>query len=126
MGALSLRNCPVRFGFHRMDKVRKFNRILDKENRRVIAHQVENTLFGIEFGGEAADITHGIGRARAALNGGEADKNRGDFFRRGQKIGFGNFFQAFVRLEIAVRGGTASMNDTLGNAFMVKVGNFLT
>ena len=32
-------------------------RILNEENRGVIPDEVENALFGIEFGGEAADIT---------------------------------------------------------------------
>ena len=46
-------------------------RILDKEDWRVIANEVKNTLFSIELGGKATDITYGIGRASAALNGRE-------------------------------------------------------
>ncbi|STI46854.1 Uncharacterised protein [Escherichia coli] len=49
-------------------------RILDKEDWRVIANKVKNTLFGIEFGGKATDITHGIGRASTTLNGREPYK----------------------------------------------------
>lgn len=69
MRTLSLRYGPVGLRFYRMDKVRKFMRILNEEHRGVIADEIENTLFGIKFGGEAADITHGICRTRAALYG---------------------------------------------------------
>ena len=54
-------------------------RILNKEDRRVIANKVKNTLFSIELGGKATDITHGISRASTTLNGGESDKDRGNF-----------------------------------------------
>lgn len=49
-------------------------RILDKEDWRVIANEVKNTLFGIELGGKATDITHGISRASTTLNGRETYK----------------------------------------------------
>lgn len=49
-------------------------RVLYEENRGVIPDEVENALFGIEFGGEAADITHRVGRTRAALYGRETHK----------------------------------------------------
>ena len=54
-----------------MNKIGEFMRILDKEDWRVIANEVKNTLFSIELGGKATDITYGIGRASAALNGRE-------------------------------------------------------
>ncbi len=67
MGAGTLRDCPVRLGFDRVNKVREFMGVLNKEHRRVVAHQIENPLFGIKLGGETADISHRIPRARSAL-----------------------------------------------------------
>ena len=81
VGTLPLWNCPVRFWFYRMNKIGEFMRILDKEDWRVIANEVKNTLFSIELGGKTTDITHGIGRASATLNGREPNKYWGDFVR---------------------------------------------
>ena len=67
MGALSLGNGPVWLGFNSMDEVGKLMRVLNKEDRRVVAHQVKDTFVGIKFGGEPADITHRIGGACTAL-----------------------------------------------------------
>lgn len=71
----------MRFWFYRMNKIGEFMRILDKEDWRVIANDVKNTLFGIELGGKATDITHGISRASTTLNGRETYKYWGDFVR---------------------------------------------
>ena len=58
--ALTLRDSPVWLRFHRMDKVGEFVRILQEEDRCVVADQIEDTLFGVELGGETANIAHGI------------------------------------------------------------------
>ena len=79
MRTLSLRYGPMRLRFYRMDKVRKFMRILNEKHRGIVADQVENTFFGIKFGGKAADIAHRVGRACATLHGRKAHKHRGDF-----------------------------------------------
>lgn len=107
-----------------MDKVRELMRVLYEENRGVISDEVENALFGIEFGGEAADITHRVGRTRAALYGRETHKHRCDFVRIGKEICFGDLLQALVGLEIAVRRGAASVDDTLRDTLMVEMGDF--
>ena len=99
-------------------------RVLYEENRGVISDEVENALFGIEFGGEAADITHRVGRTRAALYGRETHKHRCDFVRIGKEICFGDLLQALVGLEIAVRRGAASVDDTLRDTLMVEMGDF--
>lgn len=79
VGTLPLWNCLVRFWFYCMNKIGEFMRILDKEDWRVIANEVKNTFFSIELGGKTTDITHGIGRASATLNGRELNKYWGDF-----------------------------------------------
>ena len=58
--ALSLRYGPVGLRFYRMDKVRKFIRILNEEYRGVIANQIENALVGVKLGREPADIAHRV------------------------------------------------------------------
>ncbi len=52
-----------------MNKIREFERILDKKDRRIVADQVENPFVGIKLGGKTADVADRIGGACAALNG---------------------------------------------------------
>ncbi len=52
------------FGFHCMNKVGEFVRILNKKHRRIVTDQIEDPFFGIELGGKTANIPHGIRRAR--------------------------------------------------------------
>ncbi len=71
----------MRFWFYRMDKIREFMRILNKEDRCVVTNKVKNTLFSVELGREATDISHRIRRASTTLNGRETYKYWGDFVR---------------------------------------------
>ena len=102
VSALSLGNGPVGLRLHGVDKVGKLQRVLDKEDRGVVADEVKNPLIGVKLGGEAANIANGVRRPRAALHGGEAHKDRGDFIGCRKKIGFGQGCQAFVGLKVTV------------------------
>lgn len=64
VGALALGYFGVGLGLYRVDEVRKFDGVLDEEYRGIVAHQVEVALAGVEFGGKAANVAHGVGRAR--------------------------------------------------------------
>ena len=90
MRALPLRDGPVRFRFHRMDKIGKLDRILYKKDRRVVADQVKDALVGIKLGGKTADVAHRIGGASAALNGGKTDEYRRFFLRVAEESRFGD------------------------------------
>ncbi len=69
MRALPLRYCAMGFRFHGMHEIGKFQRILNKEDGRVIADQVKNALISIELGGKATNIAHSVSGTRATLNG---------------------------------------------------------
>ena len=60
MGRGRLRKATVRFWFNRMNKIRKFHRILNKENRHIITDDIPITLFGINFYRKTAYITRRI------------------------------------------------------------------
>jgi len=79
VGALPLWDGPVGFRLHGVDKVGELHRVLDEEDRCVVAHQVKNPFVSVKLGSEAANITDGVRRPRAALHGGKAYKHRGDF-----------------------------------------------
>ncbi len=124
--ALPLRDRPVWLWFYRMNKIGELVCVLNEKDRRVVTHQIKNTLFGIKLGRKATNIAHRIGRPSAALHRGEAYKHRSDFLRVREERGFGDIAQIFVRLEIAVRSRTAGVNDTLRDTLMVKMGDLLT
>ena len=99
-------------------------RVLNEKHRRVIADQIENPLFGIKLGGKAADIPDGVCRTCAALYGGETHKYRGNFIRVGEEVRFGDRLQALVGLKVAVRSGTACVDDAFRYPLVVKMGDF--
>ena len=65
----------VRFHFHGMHQVGKFDRVLNEENRNVVSHQVEVAFLGIEFNGKPAHISRHIARTRAARHRGKPRKH---------------------------------------------------
>jgi hypothetical protein len=52
-----------------MNEVGELHRVLDEENRNIVADQIEIALPGIEFGGETTHIARQVARTRAAGNG---------------------------------------------------------
>ena len=60
MGALALRDSPMRLRFYRMDEIREFMGILNEEDWRVVSHQIENALLSIKFGRKSSNISDRI------------------------------------------------------------------
>ena len=60
-----------------MDECREFHTIADKEDRRVVHHNVEVTLGRVEFYGEAAGVAESVRTALFATHGTEADCDGG-------------------------------------------------
>ena len=46
-----------------MNQVGKFHRVLNEENRNIVADQIEIALVGIKLHRETAHVARGIGRA---------------------------------------------------------------
>ena len=63
-------------GFTGVDDVRELDRVLDEEDRDVVADQVVDALVGVELGREAAHVAHGVGRAARAEHRREAHEDR--------------------------------------------------
>jgi hypothetical protein len=76
-----LRHAVVRLGLDRMHQVGELHRVLDEEDRDVVAHQVPVAFVGVELDGKAAHIARRIGRAAFAGDGGEAGEHRRDLAR---------------------------------------------
>ena len=59
------------------DEILEFDRIADKEDRRVVADHVEIALLGVEFDAETARIAPGVGAAAFTRHGREAHRDIG-------------------------------------------------
>jgi hypothetical protein len=70
----------------RMNQVRKFDRVLNEENRDVVSDQIPVALLGVHLHGETAHVACGIGRAARAGHGGKANENRRFKLRVGQDV----------------------------------------
>jgi hypothetical protein len=60
VGRLGLGKGAVRFFLHRVDQVRKLDRILNKENRDVVADDIPVAFLRVELHGEAPDISRQV------------------------------------------------------------------
>ena len=73
---LRLREAAVRLRLGGVDQVGELDRVLDEEDRDVVADEVPVALLGVELHGEAAHVAGQVGRALAAGDGREADERR--------------------------------------------------
>ena len=121
VGRTAGRNLVMRLGFHRVDEVWKFDRILDEEHRHVVAHQVEVAFVGEELHGKTAHVTHGVAGTTRALHRGKTCEHRGFMLRRAQETCLGQRRMVAVTLEIAMGARTTGMHDALRDALMVEV-----
>ena len=68
MRALPLRHFVLGFRLHRVNKVGKLDGVLNEEDRRIVADQIEVSFLSVEFCGKTADVTDGVGRSPESLN----------------------------------------------------------
>ena len=76
VGRLRLREAAVGLLLGGMDHVGELDRVLDEEDRDVVADEVPVALLGVELDREAADVARQVGRALVAGDGREADEGR--------------------------------------------------
>jgi hypothetical protein len=67
----------VGLGLHGVDQVGELDRVLDEEDRDVVADDVPVAFLGVELDGEAADVAGQVHRALVAGHGREADEGLG-------------------------------------------------
>ena len=117
---LCLRDFIVRFRLARVDKFGELDGVLDEEDRDVVPDDVPVALLCVELDSEAANITNSVRRASAAEDGGESDEDRGLAGCVRQDASAGDIFGGFVEFECPKGTGTAGVDDTLGDAFMIE------
>jgi len=107
-----------------MDEVGKFDGVLDEENRDVVADQVPIAFLGVKLDGKPAYVTRGVGRARAACDGRDAGKHGALLTDLGEYPGGGVLLQRGGQLEESMHAGRTRVNDALGNALVIEMGDF--
>ena len=107
-----------------VDQVGELDRVLDEEDRDVVADDVPVALLCVELHGEAADVAGEIGRALAAGDRREADEGRGLLAAAGT-VGAGDLGERLVGLEVAVGAEAAGVDDALRDALVVEVEDLL-
>ena len=71
-----LRHRMVRLGFHGVHEIRELHRVLDEEDRHVVADQIPVAVLGVELHGEAAHVARRILRAAFARDRRKAHEDR--------------------------------------------------
>ena len=92
----------IRFLFGGMDKIGKFDRILDKEHRNIVADDIPVALLRVELNREAADVARQIGRPFVSCDRRETHKGWSLLARPLEKIRGGDLGKRFVIFKIAV------------------------
>ena len=125
MGRLRLGEAAVGFGLGGMDQIGKLDRVLNEEDRDVVAHKIPVAFLGVELHRKAANVTRQVGRALVAGHRREAHERLDRLTGPLENVGAGQVGQRFLQLEGPVRAIAARMDDPLRNALMVEMEQLL-
>ncbi len=110
--------------FLRMDEVRKFVRIANKEHRRVVADHIPVAFVGVELEGEAAHIALGVCCAALPRYGGEAQQAIGFLANFREDAGLGVLADIVSDSQCAVSSRAFGVDGALGNALAILMCEF--
>ena len=121
MRRCGLREFAVWFRFHRMNQVRKFDRVLNEKHWHIIAHKVPVALIGIKLDRKAAHISRQVGRPLVACHGRKPDENIGLFARGGKWRSLRDLSQGAGADKRAMRPIAARMDNPFRDTFVIKM-----
>jgi hypothetical protein len=122
---LRLREAAVGLLLGRVDEVGELDRVLDEEDRHVVADQVPVPLAGVELHREPAHVARQVGRPLVAGHGGEPHEHRRAQPGLAERVGPGGRGQRLVVLVEAVRAEAAGVHHPLGDPLVVEVEDLL-
>jgi len=122
---VGLLNIGVRVALLRVDKIRKFQRIADEKDRRIVADQVVVAILGVELDRKAARVANGIGGALLSRHGRETNEYLGSFSNRGKEFGLGPPRHIGQHFEIPIGARALGVHDALGNPLAIEVRELL-
>ncbi len=121
MSRLRLRKTAIRLILDGMNKVRKFHRVLNEEDRDVVADDVPVAFLGIQLDGKAAHIARKVHRTLVTRHGRKPHKGRNAAARLLEQMRGSDLAQCLGRLEIAMRAVATGMDHALRDALMVEM-----
>ncbi len=108
-----------------MIEIGELERIAQKEDGGVVAHQIPIAFFRVELDGEAADVALGVGRAALAGDGGEARKERSLLAHARKQLGARVPRDVVRHREGAVSAGALRVHAALGDDLTIEVRELL-
>src|SRR5271154_6844573 len=103
-----------------MDQVRKFHRVLNEENRNIVADQIEISFGCVELDSKPSHIACQIARSALSCHSGKPHKNGSFNLWIRKERGLGDLFHGLIWLKIAVSTGPSRVDDTLGYSLMIE------
>ena len=116
----------LRVSFLGVNKVGKLARVPDEKNRRIVADHVPVAFFCVKLDSKAARVSLRVGRALFASDRGEAGENGralADLCKESCLAPLADLWTGYF--EVAMRSGSFSMNNSLGDSLAVKVGQLV-
>lgn len=106
-----------------LTEIRKFDSILNEENRNVVTNNIPISLIRVKLGSKPTDITNRVRAPFASLHSGKPDENWSVPRRIRQNPSIRQILQALLELEVAKRACTTRMHHSLGDTLVVKTMN---
>jgi hypothetical protein len=120
-----LRKATIGLHLHGVHQVGELHGVLDEEHRDVVAHEVPVAFLGVELHGEATHVARRIDRARTASHRRKPREHRRFLAHLGEDACGRVTLQRRREFEVTMRRGAARMDDALGDALVVEVGDLL-
>ncbi len=120
-----LRIATIGLHLHGVDDVGKLDRILDEEDRDVVADQVEVAFRRVELDGKSANVARCVAGTGAARHGRKAYKDRGLDLWILQKRRARQLRHRLIRLKKSMRAGSARVDDALRDALVIEMRDLL-
>lgn len=105
-----------------VNEVRELGGISQEENWCVVSDQVPVALFGTHLDGKSTRIASTIVGTGFTADSGEADSDGSFFPCSGEEIGETKVWARVCALEDSMGAGTFGVDDSLGNALAIEVG----
>lgn len=107
-----------------VDETREQYGIPDEEDRGVVAYQIPDTIFSVEFHGETSRIPDRVSRSRFTSNSGESDGNRGLLADGREDFGAWILGDVVGDFEVAEGSSSLGVDHSFGDSFTIKMGYF--
>lgn len=119
---VSILQVGLRISLLGVDEVRELGRVPDEKDGGVVVDPVPVALLGPQLHSETTGVAGGIGRTALAADSAETGSSAGAVANLAEDVGAGEIGDIVGHFEVSVGTRTFCVDDTLGNALTVEVG----